>query len=259
MWNPSSPINVQHSGPTKLNCSILLEGRIFIFDFTSLIVGSCWPDFQTPAHAPVANYDDNIYSFVFKYFGQRVSMWDRTVFLCELIWIWIIYDVMFVCEIMKWINDPFRRCYCLWTKWTVALFSIYGFLSLQRSNWSIDIAANFPFPHTSDQSQFTGLGKMYREMLCQKSVTLLCPTKRRERLKSSLNTIIIIITTTSIIIIKGGRRRDQREGGLRCWASATNADGSVLLLPHLINSLNTIQQQHLSPIFCIISNTRFPR
>ena len=162
------------------------------------------------------------------------------------------YDVMFVCEIMKWINDPFRRCYCLWTKWTVALFSIYGFLSLQRSNWSIDIAANFPFPHTSDQSQFTGLGKkcfqLYREMLCQKSVTLLCPTKRRERLKSSLNTIIIIITTTSIIIIKGGRRRDQREGGLR-WASATNADGSVLLLPHLINSLDTIQQHHCT--YCL--------
>ena len=183
-------------------------------------------------------------------------------FLCELIWIWIIYDVMFVCEIMKWINDPFRRCYCLWTKWTVALFSIYGFLSLQRSNWSIDIAANFPFPHTSDQSQFTGLGKkcfqLYREMLCQKSVTLLCPTKRRERLKSSLNTIIIVITTTSIIIIKGGRRRDQREGGLR-WASATNADGSVLLLPHLINSLDTMQQQHLVLRFCIISSTTFPR
>ena len=167
---------------------------------------------------------------------------------------------MFVCEIMKWINDPFRRCYCLWTKWTVALFSIYGFLSLQRSNWSIDIAANFPFPHTSDQSQFTGLGKkcfqLYREMLCQKSVTLLCPTKRRERLKSSLNTIIIIITTTSIIIIKGGRRRDQREGGLR-WASATNADGSVLLLPHLINSLDTIQQQHFCLYFVLFPIQHF--
>ena len=86
------------------------------------------------------------------------------------------------------------------------------------------------------------------KMLCQRSVPLLCPI--RHRLKSLLNSSpktasIAIIDSSSIHHhhhhhLKGGGRRDQREGGLR-WASATNADGSVLLLPHLINSLDTIQ------------------
>ena len=105
-------------------------------------------------------------------------------------------------------------------------------------------------------------------MLCQRSVPLLCPTKTRDRLKSSLNTIIIIITTSIIdssfssspsssSSSKGGGRRDQREGGLRCWASATNADGSVLLLPHLINSLDTIQQQHFCLYFVLFPIQHF--